>query len=124
MKLGSGLEVGMEVASGKAFDRPRVCGKDVGQYVQVFTLPAELVLADELQGVDFQRGRHRREGTVVCTPDLMGRRDMMVTNISSGRLPMKSMLAGGSCGSGSPRPHLLAGSSSIGVGSDPCPRFL
>ena len=42
-----------------------------------------------------------------------GRWDMMVTNISSGRLLMKSMFAGGSCGSGSTRPSLLAGSSSI-----------
>ena len=42
-----------------------------------------------------------------------GEVDMMVTNISSGRLLMKSTFAGGSCGSGSTRPRFLAGSSSI-----------
>jgi hypothetical protein len=36
------------------------------------------------RGVEFQRGHHRLDRTVVRTPDLMGRRDMMVTNISSG----------------------------------------
>ena len=36
---------------------------------------------------------------------------MMVTNISSGRLLMKSMFAGGSCGSGSTSPCFLDDSS-------------
>ena len=120
MKLGFDLAVGMELVDDKASDRPRVRGEDVGQCVQAFALPAaELIVLDEVQGVECQRGHHPRERTVVRTPDLMGRRDMMVTNISSGSLLVKSMLAGGSCGSGSTRPRLLAGSSSIAAGSDP-----
>jgi hypothetical protein len=111
---GFGLVVGTEPADSKVSDRPRVRGEDVGQCVQALLLPAvELVVDDEIQGVEFQRGRHRHERIVVRTPYLMGRWDMMVTNISSGRLLMKSMFAGGSCGSGSTRPRLLACLSSI-----------
>jgi hypothetical protein len=111
---GFGLVVGTEPADSKASDRPRVRGEDVGQCVQALVLPAaELVVDDEVQGGAAPRGRHRRERTVVRTPYLMGRWDMMVTNISSGRLLMKSTFAGGSCNSGSTRPRLLAGLSSI-----------
>jgi hypothetical protein len=114
VKPGFGLAVGTEPADSKVSDRPRVRGKDVGQCVQALLLPtAELVVDDEVQGVECQRGRHHRERTVVRTPYLLGRWDMLVTNISSGRLLMKSMFAGGSCGSCSTRPRLLAGSSSI-----------
>ena len=114
MQPGFGLVVGIEPADSKASDRPRVRVEDVGQCVQALLLPAaELVVDDEVQGVECQRGRHRHERTVVRMPCLMGRWDMMVTNISSGRLLMKSTFAGGSCGSGSTRPRLLAGSSSI-----------
>lgn len=114
MQPGFGLVVGIEPVDSKASDQPRVHVEDVGQCVQALLLPAaELVVDDELQGVQHQRGRHRRESIVVRTPYLMGRWDMMVTNISSGRLLMKSMFAGGSCGSGSTCPRLLAGSSSI-----------
>ena len=56
---------------------------------------------------------HCREMKMFLMPYLMGRWDMMVTNISSGWLLMKSMFAEGSCGSDSTRPRLLAGSSSI-----------
>jgi hypothetical protein len=106
VKPGFGLAVGTEPADSKASNRPRVRGEDVGQCVQaLLLLAAELVVDDKVQGVQCQRGRHRRERTVVHTPDLMGRWDMMVTNISSGRLLMKSTFAGGSCGSGSTRPR-------------------
>ena len=109
-----GLVVGIELADSKASDWPRVRVKDVGQCVQALLCPAaELVVDDDIQGVVCQRERHRCERTVVRTPYLMGRWDMMVTNISSGWLLMKSMFAEGSCGSDSTRPRLLAGSSSI-----------
>ena len=106
--------MGIEPADSKASDRPRVRVEDVGQCVQALLLPAaELVVDDDVQGVVCQRWHHRRERTVVHTPYLMGRWDMMVTNISSGRLLVKSTFTGGSCGSGSTHPRLLAGSSSI-----------
>jgi hypothetical protein len=112
MKPGFGLAGATKQADGKASDGPSVRGEDVGQCIQVSAiLHAELGWVDEVQGVECQRGRYRLERTVVRTPDLMGRRDMMVTNISLGRLLMKSTLVGGSSGSGSTCPCLLAASS-------------
>ena len=74
MKPGVGLGVGTELADSKTFDRPRVRGEDVGQCVQASLLPATKLLVDgEIQGVEFQRGRHRRERTMVRMPYLTGR---------------------------------------------------
>jgi hypothetical protein len=73
VKLAFGLAVGTELADDRASNRPRVRGEDVGQCIQAFALPsAELVVLDEVQGVESQRGHHRRERAVVRTPDLMG----------------------------------------------------
>ena len=66
--------------------------------------------------MECHRGRHLRERTVFCAPYLIGRREMMTINISSGRLLMKSRLAG--CGFGSSGLCLLAASPSISTGSD------
>ena len=83
MQPGFGLVVGIEPADSKASDRPGVCVEDVGQCVQALLLPAaELVVDDEVQGVECQRGHHRRERIVVRTQYLMGRWDMMVTPTS------------------------------------------
>ena len=69
-----------------------------------------------LRGTQRQRGRHRRESRAVRTADLVGRRPMMTSSMSSGRLLMKSRLAG--CGFGSSGLRLLAASPSISTGGD------
>ena len=61
-----------------------------------------------LRGTQRQRGRHHRESRAVRTTDLVGRRPMMTSSMSSGRLLMKSRLA--RCGFGSSRLRLLAAS--------------
>ena len=66
------------------------------------------------------RGRHRRERAVVLARYLIGRRDMMTINISSGRLLMKSRPAGVACGSFLTRLRLFSASfstSSAGAGT-------
>ena len=73
MKPGFGLAVGTEPADSKVSDRPRVHGEDVGQCLQALPLPTvELVIDNEVQGVECQRGRHRRKRTVVRMQDLIG----------------------------------------------------
>ena len=62
-----------------------------------------------MRRLEFHRGRHYRESRVVRAPYLIGRREMMTLNISSGRLLMKSRPTGVACGSSLPRLRLLAG---------------
>src|SRR4051812_15776959 len=82
----------------------------------------DIVLSDmqlstmRLRGTQRQRGRHRRESRAVRTADVVGRRPMMTSSVSSGRLLMKSRLAG--CGFGSSRLRLLVALLSISTGGD------
>ena len=74
MQPGFGLVVGIEPTDSKASDRPRVRVEDVGQCIQALLLLAvELVVDNEVQGVQCQIGCHHRERTMVRTPYLMGR---------------------------------------------------
>ncbi len=68
------------------------------------------------RGLEFHKGRHRRERRIARAPYFLGRRPMMTSSMSSGRLQMKSRLAG--CGFGSSRLRLLAASPSVSTGGD------
>jgi hypothetical protein len=60
----------------------------------------EVTVDDEVEGAERQRWRHLQERTVVRITHLVGRRQMMMSSISSGRLLMTSRLGGGFCVSG------------------------
>ena len=68
--------------------------------------------------VESHRGHHRWERVVVLAPYLIGRRDMMTVNISSGRLLMKSRPAGVAWGSFSTHLCLLGALFSTFVGDE------
>jgi hypothetical protein len=55
-------------------------------------LLAEVVVDDEVEGVERQKWGYLRERTVVCSADLVGRREMMMSSMPSGRLLMRSRL--------------------------------
>ena len=63
-------------------------------------------------------GIHRLERMVVLKADFVGRREMMIRSISSGRELMRSRLDKGSSDSGSTRLRFLSASASISAGGD------
>jgi len=119
VEVGVGLASGAEGADVYASGRARVRSEDHGDCgSSVDRLVGEVVVDGEVEGGERQRWRHRQERTVVYTADLVGRREMMMSNISSGRRLMRSTLAGGSCESGSTCLCLLAISASISASGD------
>ena len=83
--------------------------EDLGECIQAFVIAMQSSwVSMRSRGVEFHRGRHRWERTVVCAPYLIGRREMMTDTILSGRLLVKSRPVGVTCGTRSPRLRLLA----------------
>ena len=76
----------------------------------------EAAVDGEVEGDAAPDGAPPPESRAVRMKDLVGRRQMMTSNMSSGRLLMKSRLAG--CAFGSSRLFLLADLPSISTGGD------
>ena len=88
----------MELAHSKASGWAKVTADDLRECIQAFGIAmAELVGVDDVERLEFHRGHHRQERTVSRAPYLIGRREMMTVNISSGRLLMKSRHVGVAC---------------------------